>query len=570
MPSILPLYHGGNDRDGRQGIWKRVRRRLLELRLDVITSRPSTLLPLLLSIICCVVFVVCTLIWMLSGPAASVPTPASILSPPSPASVLPSTTPAPKSSTGSGAEATVDASRLVESDEAASDKARQKAVVAAFTHAWEGYRRHAFGHDEIRPTTNATNDSWGGFGAVLIDGLDTMMLMGLDEYVAEARKVVQADDFAKDYSASFFETTIRYLGGLLAAYAASDDELYLTKAVQLGDALLPAFNSKTGLPYHEVNLQTGAAKNPSWNTDNCILSEIGSVQLEFKSLSHFTGDPKYAAAADSVMDVLWEKREQSVDGLYPVYISAETGEFRDAHVTMGALADSFYEYLLKQWLLTSKTEPKYRRMYDETVAGIRQHLVARSTKSGLTYVAERMGNRLVHKMDHLACFLGGMFALGAESHQLDDEVFSLGAAITETCHQLYARSPSGIAPEFVNFNAGGDDFVAGAPYYLLRPETVESMFIMWRLTHDQQYRDMGWAVFLALEKMCKVPSGGYSGLKSTLTTARTWDDAQPSYFLAETLKYLYLLFTDDSVIPLNEWVFNTEAHPLRVWDPTTA
>ncbi|KNC49575.1 mannosyl-oligosaccharide 1,2-alpha-mannosidase [Thecamonas trahens ATCC 50062] len=444
-----------------------------------------------------------------------------------------------------------------------------RAVREAMKHAWGGYVEHAWGADDLKPVSKSASNWLGGSGATVLDALSTLHIMGLSDEFAKARGwVADVLTFDKRGFVSTFETNIRSLGGLLSAYDLSGDAVFLEKAIDLGNRLLEAFKTPTGLPNGLIDLATGQGRPQSWAAGGGILSEMGTMQLEFKVLSQRSGDDKYAKAAEKVIDLL--DALPTPDGLYPLYVSLDTGTFRTNQISLGALGDSFYEYLLKQWLLTSKTEPKYRRMYDETVAGIRQHLVARSTKSGLTYVAERMGNRLVHKMDHLACFLGGMFALGAESHQLDDEVFSLGAAITETCHQLYARSPSGIAPEFVNFNAGGDDFVAGAPYYLLRPETVESMFIMWRLTHDQQYRDMGWAVFLALEKMCKVPSGGYSGLKSTLTTARTWDDAQPSYFLAETLKYLYLLFTDDSVIPLNEWVFNTEAHPLRVWDPTTA
>ena len=100
---------------------------------------------------------------------------------------------------------------------------------------------------------------------------------------------------------------------------------------------------------------------------------------------------------------------------------------------------------------------------------------------------------------------------------------------------------------------------------MLRPETVESYFIMWRITHDQKYRDWGWQAVQALDNYCRTEEGGYVGIGDVWR--KDWvrkDDVQQSWFLAETLKYLYLLFCDDNVISLDKWVFNTEAHPLPI------
>ena len=102
-------------------------------------------------------------------------------------------------------------------------------------------------------------------------------------------------------------------------------------------------------------------------------------------------------------------------------------------------------------------------------------------------------------------------------------------------------------------------------HYILRPEVVETYFYLWRLTHNQKYRDWAWDAAKAIETHCRTDSG-YSGIKDVYQTNPLKDDAQPSYFLAETLKYLYLIFCDDSVLPLDKWVFNTEAHPLPVLD----
>ena len=101
----------------------------------------------------------------------------------------------------------------------------------------------------------------------------------------------------------------------------------------------------------------------------------------------------------------------------------------------------------------------------------------------------------------------------------------------------------------------------------LRPETVESLFVLYRLTKDSQYRDWGWRIFQAIEAYTKVPEGGYSSIDNVEDTENPgFRDKMESFFLSETLKYLFLLFCDDdNVLSLDEWVFNTEAHPLPIW-----
>ena len=98
--------------------------------------------------------------------------------------------------------------------------------------------------------------------------------------------------------------------------------------------------------------------------------------------------------------------------------------------------------------------------------------------------------------------------------------------------------------------------------YSLRPETVESLFFMWRLTRDETWRERGWKIFVALQQQCRTASG-YAALKD-VRRRRSHEDSMPSFWMAETLKYLYLLFSEDDVLPLDQWVFNTEAHPFRV------
>lgn len=100
-------------------------------------------------------------------------------------------------------------------------------------------------------------------------------------------------------------------------------------------------------------------------------------------------------------------------------------------------------------------------------------------------------------------------------------------------------------------------------YYIQRPELIESYFYLWRLTKDPKYREWAWEAAEALEKHAKV-IGGYSGLRNVYDLQSQKDDVEQSFLFAETFKYLYLIFSDDNYLSLNEWVFNTEAHPLPI------
>ena len=142
----------------------------------------------------------------------------------------------------------------------------------------------------------------------------------------------------------------------------------------------------------------------------------------------------------------------------------------------------------------------------------------------------------------------------------------LAKGITNTCHESYNRSESKLGPEIFHFSGRLEAKALEQSYmrYYLRPEVIESYFILWRLTKEQKYRDWGWEAVQALESHCRVKSGGYTGIKNVYQANSPKDDVQQSYFLAETLKYLYLLFSNDDLVSLDQWVFNTEAHILPI------
>jgi hypothetical protein len=234
------------------------------------------------------------------------------------------------------------------------------------------------------------------------------------------------------------------------------------------------------------------------------------------------------------------------------------------------MADSVYEYMLKIWIQGGKTEPMYREMYDKAMEGMHNELLQTSTPSGLTYIAEKNDGVLDHKMDHLVCFMGGLLALGAytdplglDSDRAQRDLRS-AKALTYTCYQMYARMNTGISAEYVQF-VPGEDIARGAPHYLLRPEAVESFFILNQLTGDPVYREWGWEVFQSIEKYCKTKFA-YGALNDVRDTTAEPRNSMESFFLAETLKYLYLLQDPDTEIDvLNKHVFNTEAHPMRIF-----
>ena len=200
-------------------------------------------------------------------------------------------------------------------------------------------------------------------------------------------------------------------------------------------------------------------------------------------------------------------------------------------------------------MLSGRTDTRVRRMYDESVAAIRRHLVrfgGDAKCSNCTYIGQWNYKTKVYvdKMDHLCCFAPGMLALGAWGETADDDLH-LAEELMKTCYAMYSDQPTGLAPEIASIRAGGASVFADhhSKHNLLRPETVccraraasvrprnayhnrpllqvESLFLLWRLTGKPRYREWGWNIFLAFERHCRVSSGGYSGLKDVSEKVR--------------------------------------------------
>ncbi|XP_038076987.1 mannosyl-oligosaccharide 1,2-alpha-mannosidase IA-like [Patiria miniata] len=447
-------------------------------------------------------------------------------------------------------------------------KKRRDAIREMMLHAWNGYEKYAWGANELKPISHVGHSASifgrSSVGATIIDGMDTLYIMGLKDKFLKARTYVAHDfHFSATTDLSVFEVNIRFVGGLLSAYALTGDEIFKTRAKEIADKLLPAFNTPTGIPYGLVNIKSGSGRNWGWASGgSSIIAEFGSLHLEFMYLSEITGEPVYRQKVDKIRDVLNSMTKPN--GLYPNYLNPKTGKWGQQHVSLGALGDSFYEYLIKSYIQSGLKDERAKKMYFEAVEAIEKKM-KQTSPGGLTYIGEWRANRIEKKMDHLSCFSGGMFGLGARYSNKKEHYLELGGQIAETCHQAYDNTATKLGPEAFRFE-GRSEAVAmrqNEKYYILRPETIESYFVMWRLTHDQKYREWGWEAAEALNKHCRVDSG-YSGIRDVYATKVGHDDVQQSFFLAETLKYLYLLFSNDDLIPLDQWVLNTEAHPFPV------
>ncbi|XP_062266839.1 mannosyl-oligosaccharide 1,2-alpha-mannosidase IA [Platichthys flesus] len=446
---------------------------------------------------------------------------------------------------------------------------RRAKVKEMMKHAWDSYRHYAWGSNELRPVSKQGHSSnlFGSIkGATIVDALDSLYIMEMfDEFDAATEWVEKNLDFNVNAEVSVFEVNIRFVGGLLSAYYLSGKEVFRRKAVELGEKLLPAFKTPTGIPWALLNLKSGIGRNWPWASGgSSILAEYGTLHLEFMHLGQLSGNPEFAQKVMNIRKVL--NRLDKPQGLYPNYLNPNSGQWGQHHVSVGGLGDSFYEYLLKAWLMSDKTDEEGKKMYYEALQAIETNLMRKSS-GGLTYIAEWKGGLLEHKMGHLTCFAGGMMALGADGAPSDKtgHQMEMAAEIARTCHESYVRTALKLGPEAFRFDGGVEAIATrqNEKYFILRPEVIETYMYMWRFTHDPKYRDWGWEAVQALEKHCRL-EGGYSGVRDVYASSPNHDDVQQSFYLAETLKYLYLLFSEDDHLPFDHWVFNTEAHPLPV------
>ncbi len=415
-------------------------------------------------------------------------------------------------------------------------------VKSEFLHAWNAYKKYAWGHDQLMPVSKTYKD-WNSESLLLtpVDAFTTMKLMNLNEEAAETKKLIlERLSFDKNIFARHFEVTIRLLGGLISAYQLDGDKKFLALAEDLGKRLLPAFNSATGMPYQYVNLQTGEVKSKISNP-----AEIGTLMLEFGSLSKLTGNPIFYEKAKQAFIQCYNRRSEI--GLVGTQTDVETGEWKNTDSHISGMIDSYYEYMLKSYILFGDED--FKSMYETSIESVNKYL-AEEINTGFWYGHADMnsGQRTDRLFGALDAFMPGMLALGGDLDRAQK--------LQESCFKMWTHF--GIEPEEFNYST----FEITYPDYVLRPEIIESAFYLYRYTKNPKYLEMGKVIFESLIEHCKLDEG-YASLKSVVTKEKR--DPMESFFFAETLKYLYLLFAPEETLDLTNYVFNTEAHPIRIF-----
>jgi len=409
--------------------------------------------------------------------------------------------------------------------------------------AWDRYREHAWGKDEIKPVSGTVSSfplKNHHLGLSLIEALDTLWVMGLDSRFRDGVHWVKANaNFDIDGDVSVFETSIRLVGGLLSAHHACGDPVLLAKARDLADRLLPAFDTPTGFPFRFVNLKTGAIRDPETNP-----AEIGSFLPEWGTLSRLTGNGRYAAVAKRAMVALFSKRSKL--DLLAVKLDARTGEWLDRRATVGSYADSYYEYLWDSWQLLGDRE--CRHMYEVCTTAILRH--QQDWRHGRLWIADvdfETGKIVSTDQDELSSFYGGLLGQGGAMKQ--------GAALTESWAAVQQRF--GVLPEGYDYASGRPTAVTNA----LRPELADAAFNLWLLDRKPRWREIGRAHFLAMKRWNKARYG-YTDLADVTANPKRQADHCPGYWWSEQMKYYYLLFSDTPRFDYRRNYLTTEGNVL--------
>lgn len=506
---------------------------------------------------------------------------------------------------------------------------RRAAVKDAFLHAWTGYKKHAWTRDEVAPISGAYRTSFGGWGATLIDTMDTLWIMDLKadfDLCVDAVKHIDFTTNEEEYL-NVFETTIRYMGGLLAAYdlSSSKYKLLLDKATELGEILYSAFDTPTHMPMARWSWKKTAQGFPIEPSETTLLAELGSLTLEFTRLSQLTGDPKYFDVVTRIAEEMHRQQNQTnIPGLWPTIVNTKAMTFDYNHFTFGGMADSTYEYLPKQFMLLGGRDGKYKKMYEDAIEAAKKYLFFRpmlplgedvlfSGNAQLTALNTIPTSNLEPQGQHLTCFVGGMVGIGAQIFSRPEEL-RIARRLVDGCVWAYNAMPSRLMPETFFMSAcqlgvnepppGKCDWNDDKWYeaiaqrnpankdtetisaiergkyvakkkpilpgftehndnrYILRPEAIESIFILYRITGDPTLQTTAWNMFQAIDTQTRTPIA-HAAVHDVRKPITEKSDRMESFWLAETLKYFYLIFSEPSVVNLDEWVLNTEAHPFR-------
>ncbi|KAF0687612.1 Aste57867_20595 [Aphanomyces stellatus] len=452
------------------------------------------------------------------------------------------------------------------------DTRMQASVVAAMQWAWKGYRAQAFGLDV---QTMSSQSLVGGHDVALtlVESLDTLYLMGLLDEFDEAAEWTEAHlttIMAKLGDMDIIDDTpSRVLGGLMAAYQLSGRPGLLSVAGEFGERLAQSWNQTTnhGRVRSLTCLVDGLRQGLS---SNMCLAEVAAIQLDLTYLARLTGRRQYAALADAAMDKV-ARLVQTTDPNILFSMEDDANPLTSFGSTRNCCGTRFANQLLQQWLFSGKQDT--RKMYMAAVESINRTWVGRTAQFNWSFFGELDDQRqLTAGMEHAACSLPGMLAQGY-INGMPSWHLELGTDLLRTCFDMNNQLPNGLAPQIGHLNdtitMSEDVAMPVRPrdaVNVLHPETIESLMILYRATGNETYRAWGKVIFDAIELHFNLDEGGASSV-NYLDMATPTNGVQPemeSFFMADSLKFYYLLFSDETVVSLDQFVLASGAHPFWI------
>ncbi|ETW77967.1 glycoside hydrolase family 47 protein [Heterobasidion irregulare TC 32-1] len=457
--------------------------------------------------------------------------------------------------------------------------ANRDAAKTIFTDSYQAYREFAFGHDDLSPLSQSFSDGRNGWGASIVDGMSTMIIMGLDDFFNEAINFTQNINFNRSNTAdtvSVFESSIRYVGGLLSAYELSGKKhaFMVEKAKELANRLSLAWSQGNVIPFGFIDFSSSL---PTIDTSN--IAEAGTLTLEWSRLSLYTGNDTYRQLTENSVKRI-AGNAAPLPGLPGQGIDPSSGDPVGAYVTWGGGSDSYFEYLIKYARLSNTDDDTFANTWRTAVDSSIKTLIKTSTVGDHLYLADFDDSGMIrHVGSHLACFYAGNWLMGGKLTN-NDTIVNIALQLNDACWNTYAGDATGIGPETFAFESSDGNFTgSGSPSasqqafynqhgyyitgsdYIQRPEVLESNFYAWRVTGDTKYLDRAASAITSFERFLKTPTG-YAGINDINNINTTKIDDTESFWFAEVLKYLYLTFDDPNHISLDDYVFNTEAHPF--------
>ena len=433
-------------------------------------------------------------------------------------------------------------------------------------HAYDNYMNHAYPGDELMPLSCSgrvrgstssrgdIDDSLGNFALTLVDSLDTLAVIGdIDRFEKAVHKVITEVKFDSNLVVSVFETNIRILGGLIGGHVMSklmkhenvgmqwykDELLYM--AIDIANRLLPAFNTTTGVPHSRVNLKYGfhhpkaAVRDDGTTCTACA----GTFLVEFGALSRLMGDSVYENKAREAVDYIWSKRSMTSD-LVGTIMNIKTGEWIKKTSGLGAGIDSYYEYIFKAYVLLGDTS--FLDRFNKHYKAIKKYI-----HDGPLLLNVNMQKPDIISRSHVDALSAFWPAIQVMKGDLKSAI-----GVHEIFYQVVKLHK--FLPEAFN-----SDFKLVWNHHPIRPEFVESTYFLYRATGDSHYLDVAEYMIQAIQNFTRVPCG-FAAISNVKTGVK--EDRFDSFVLAETFKYLYLIFTDDDQLWFNvdDFIFTTEAH----------